>query len=124
MQTSTFRELRDWPYSSVMTTGNLRSFVDATVAWLSLRDRAEARKLTHFGTVCAAFFGGALLGGTCTTAWGNHTAWLAAALIGAAVLLLGFNARSTAAGSVPPEEKAIGPQQHHTDGNLSHQQIL
>jgi uncharacterized membrane protein YoaK (UPF0700 family) len=125
VQTSTFRELRDWPYSSVMTTGNLRSFVDATVAWLSFRGRAEARKLAHFGTVCSAFFGGALLGGACTAAWGNYTAWLAAALIGAAVLLLGFNARSTAeSGSVPPEESAVRPHQHHTGGIHTHQQIL
>jgi uncharacterized membrane protein YoaK (UPF0700 family) len=95
VQTSTFRQLGDWPYSSVMTTGNLRSFAAATVAWLSFRDRAEARKLVHFGTVCTAFLGGALLGSACTAAWGNRAAWLAAALIVAAVSLLGFTTRST-----------------------------
>jgi uncharacterized membrane protein YoaK (UPF0700 family) len=88
VQTSTFRKLGDWPYSSVMTTGNLRSFGDATVAWLSHGDRTEIRKVVYFGTTCSAFLGGAMLGAACTAQWGNHAAWLTAVLIGIAVLRL------------------------------------
>jgi hypothetical protein len=62
---------------------------------LSFPGQGEAHKLVHFGTVCSAFLAGALLGAACTSQWGNRAAWPAALLIGAAVLLLSFNARST-----------------------------
>jgi uncharacterized membrane protein YoaK (UPF0700 family) len=92
VQTSTFRQLGDWPFSSVMATGNLRSIIDAATAWMELRSPDDARKLRQFGSVCFAFLVGAVIGGAATRAWGHYAAWLAAGLLSVAIVAEGVQA--------------------------------
>lgn len=62
MQNTAFEKVGTVSYTSVVTTGNLRSFCEAVHAgWL--RDEAEARrKATVLGPLCAGFAVGALAG--------------------------------------------------------------
>ncbi len=88
VQTSTFRQLGDWAFTSTMSTGNLRSLADAIVDWMTGRNALDARKIAHFGLVCLAFFFGALTGDVSTVRWGDSAALAAATLVAICVILL------------------------------------
>jgi uncharacterized membrane protein YoaK (UPF0700 family) len=88
IQTSTFRQLAGWTFTSTMSTGNLRSLADALVDWTTGRGRLDASKAVHFGTVCFAFFSGAVIGGVTTLHWGDRAAWVVALLVGVCVTLV------------------------------------
>ena len=88
VQTSTFRRLGDWAFTSTMSTGNLRSLADALLDWTIGRNGLDARKIRHFGAVCLAFFSGAVIGGFSTLRWGDRAAWVAALLVTICVMHL------------------------------------
>jgi uncharacterized membrane protein YoaK (UPF0700 family) len=93
VQTSTFRQLGDWTFTSTMSTGNLRSLADAIVDWATGRSRVDARKIVHFAAVCFAFFTGAVIGGVTTIYWGDRAAWVVALLVSACVILMALHIR-------------------------------
>jgi uncharacterized membrane protein YoaK (UPF0700 family) len=88
VQTSTFRQLADWTFTSTMTTGNLRSLADALLDWATGRERTHARKARHFAAVCFAFFAGAVIGGVSTHFWGTRAAWVVAVLVVGCIILM------------------------------------
>jgi uncharacterized membrane protein YoaK (UPF0700 family) len=98
VQTSTFRRLGEWAFTSTMSTGNLRSLADALLDWTLGRSKLDARKILHFGTVCVAFFSGAVIGGVTTLRWGDAAAWVAGLLVAICVVQLMMRARSWDAG--------------------------
>jgi len=66
IQFATFRTLVDAPYTTLLTSGNLRALVESTHRWLVTRDSDSARHAQRFAAVLFAFAGGALLGAVIT----------------------------------------------------------
>ncbi|MET0388205.1 MAG: YoaK family protein [Polyangiales bacterium] len=81
VQVTMFRTLLRWQYNTTMTTGNLRSAAQAVYAALADRDAEAALRARAFTIILAAFTGGAILGGACSTWWGVRAAWVAAACL-------------------------------------------
>ena len=67
LQNSSFRQVRAWPYNSVMTTGNLRRFAEVLFSGtVPGRDPDLLEQAGIFGVICLAFLAGALIGGLTT----------------------------------------------------------
>lgn len=81
LQFATFRTLIDSPYSSLLTTGNLRSFVSSLHRWVRSPSRAAARPAGRFGGVVLAFAAGALAGAITTNHVKNTAAAVPAAIL-------------------------------------------
>jgi uncharacterized membrane protein YoaK (UPF0700 family) len=88
LQTTTFRELRGAAYSSVMVTGNLRSFGMASFGGLLRREVARVRTAGRLGVVCFAFLLGTALGGWSTPRLGDSALWLAVGLLTLGLLIM------------------------------------
>lgn len=71
MQVVTFRTVRHAPYSTTFTTGNLRSLLSETAAWLGDHDTAARDRARALTVVVACFVVGAVLGGLATDRLGN-----------------------------------------------------
>ena len=72
LQNSSFTHVRDWPYNSVVTTGNLRKFAESLLAGtVPRRNRLMLEQAQVFGAVCLCFLGGAVIGGLGTPHLGN-----------------------------------------------------
>lgn len=83
LQTASFARVEGSPYSSVMTTGNLRRTAEALFVGVTApRDAAALHQARVFATICATFGIGATAGGLATGWLGN------VALIGPIALLL------------------------------------
>ena len=88
MQNSTFERIGTWSYASVVTTGNARSAAESFYAGVFPgRDPEARRKAKVFGTVCAGFATGAILGAAVTTAIGTPAVLLPAALQATALVM-------------------------------------
>lgn len=81
VQVSTFRTLVKWPYSTTMTTGNLRTATQAHARFLLHRAPEAAAQARAFGVVIAAFLSGAVLGSVVTGRLGGHAAWVVAGIL-------------------------------------------
>ena len=67
MQNSSFERVGTWSYTSVVTTGNLRTAAEAFFAGVfPHHDPEESQKAKVFATICAAFVSGAILGAVLT----------------------------------------------------------
>jgi uncharacterized membrane protein YoaK (UPF0700 family) len=88
VQTTTFRHLRGTPYSSVMVTGNLRSFGTALFSGLFTGDTSQRREAARFAAVCLAFAIGAAIGGWSTPTLGNPALWIVAGLLTLGLVML------------------------------------
>lgn len=87
-QSSIFNRLENWPYNSVMTSGNLRMAAESLFQWVARhRDRASLDQAAKFGAVCLSFCVGAAVGGVATAAIGNAASIGPAILLGAALLV-------------------------------------
>ncbi|MGW4566570.1 YoaK family protein [Streptomyces sp. NPDC004561] len=75
MQVTTFRQLVDTPYSTTMTTGNLRTATESAYLALADRDREQSRRAGRFGVIVAAFLVGAVAGGVLSDAVGIRAVW-------------------------------------------------
>jgi uncharacterized membrane protein YoaK (UPF0700 family) len=102
LQTTTFRRIGAFAYSSVMTTGNLRSFACASFHAVARRDAQQRRKALVYASVIACFFAGALLGAGSAHTFGNGALWLPVALVGTAVALLVLHLRAGGSAPRPP----------------------
>ncbi|WP_249674162.1 YoaK family protein [Pseudomonas abieticivorans] len=72
VQTSSFRRVRQWAYSSIMTTGNLRQAAESLFhALRPPRDPVILEQAKIFACLCLTFGMGAFLGGWLTARWGN-----------------------------------------------------
>jgi uncharacterized membrane protein YoaK (UPF0700 family) len=72
IQLSTFRHLRQWSFSTTMTTVNLVNTVSSVVSILLRPDAAERARAAAFGAIVGAFLSGALLGGIATRIIGDE----------------------------------------------------
>jgi uncharacterized membrane protein YoaK (UPF0700 family) len=87
MQNATFGTLRRWSVNTVIATGNLSTATRAAYRALVLGEAGAAEQARLFGTICLTFLAGAVLGAFATHRLGDSAAWLAAALVAAALLL-------------------------------------
>ncbi len=71
MQNTSFKSVEGLSYTSVVTTGNLRSTAEALFEGLSRRDAKVLRKARVLGAICAAFAAGAVLGSILTWQFGK-----------------------------------------------------
>lgn len=101
VQASTFRSLSGQAYSTTMSTGNLRSFVQLLTRAGADRDAASARAAGAFGLVLLAFCVGAGTGALLATGVGGPALWLPAALLLVALVAI---VRETARLGRSPEE--------------------
>jgi uncharacterized membrane protein YoaK (UPF0700 family) len=85
LQFATFRTLVDSPYSSLLTTGNLRALISALYKLLQSRATSDSRTVIRFGLVVLAFAVGALVGAIITKHINIHAAAVPA---GALVVVL------------------------------------
>ena len=89
MQNTSFERLEGWSYTSVVATGNARSAAEAFYAGVFPGHDAKAQhKARVFGTICAGFAAGALLGAVLTVRFGNPAVLFPVALQLLALLLL------------------------------------
>ncbi|MBB6444357.1 YoaK family protein [Bacillus benzoevorans] len=87
LQISTFNKVEDWAYNSTMTTGNLRTAVQAAYALL-IEQKPEAKKqLKDFSLIILSFLFGASAGTFFTIYIGNTSIWIAGGIIFAALIL-------------------------------------
>ncbi len=102
MQNSSFERVGEWSYASVVTTGNARSAAEAFYAGVfPNHDPAARRKAKVFGTICAGFAAGALLGAVLTMRFGTRAVLAPMALQVLALLLSLRDTRPLAAGARP-----------------------
>ncbi len=87
MQNATFGTLRRWSANTVIATGNLSTATRAAYRALVLGEPGAAEQARSFATICLTFLAGAILGAFATRQLGNSAAWLAAALVAAALSL-------------------------------------
>jgi uncharacterized membrane protein YoaK (UPF0700 family) len=92
LQTATFRQVNNAAYNSTFTTGNLRTFGESFVDWVSRVNRpSSGQQAIDFAAVCVAFFAGALVGGISTPKIHNRTLLIVVGVLLAA--LIQFTAR-------------------------------
>lgn len=97
LQNSTFGKLRDWSVNTTMTTGNLRTTVQATYRAV-FRSPASAEQAGAFGSICLAFLVGAGVGSVLTGWLGNRAAWGAMLLLVAGLLMFVLDERGKIGG--------------------------
>ncbi|MER6980426.1 YoaK family protein [Streptomyces carpinensis] len=88
LQFSTFTTLRDAPYATVMTSGNLRTSVVAAYQWTVGKDPAAARRAGRYAVMVGAFAVGAVVGAICTRTVGTPAIAVAAVLLTAVLVML------------------------------------
>jgi uncharacterized membrane protein YoaK (UPF0700 family) len=82
VQNSSFRKVGEWPYNSVLTTGNLRRFAEMLFSGTAPRRDPEALDQARvFGAICLAFLAGALVGGLTTPLLHNMALLTPAAIL-------------------------------------------
>ncbi len=93
VQVTSFPKLADYPYSSTMSTGNLRSASKAAYIAFTQKDTEAAIRTIRFFTIVLSFLLGSFLGGLLTFIVGVKAIW------GAGIVLVGaFILFSTAEG--------------------------
>lgn len=78
VQICTFRKLVDSPYSTTMTTGNLRTASYEAYIAITKKNRESAIRSLRYFTIIFSFLFGAFVGGRATIYIGNKSIWIAA----------------------------------------------
>ena len=105
LQVSTFRKVGETPYSSTLTTSNLRNLVSSAFAWLVGHKSAAADDTLRLGGVITAFAVGAALGALATRHIGAAASWLpAGALIAVLALIWSHTNRLARSTGAPPDQ--------------------
>ncbi|MEN0658678.1 YoaK family protein [Caldifermentibacillus hisashii] len=87
LQISTFNKLDKWSYNSTMTTGNLRTAIQAAYSAI-VKNNLEAKKqFKEFSVIIISFLVGALIGALATIHLGDQAIWIASAFIFASLIL-------------------------------------
>jgi uncharacterized membrane protein YoaK (UPF0700 family) len=81
VQVHTFRTLIRWPFTTTITTGNLRTASQAAYLAIVDRDPEAAEKARAFAIVIVAFLAGAVAGALVTLHIGAPAAWCAGGLL-------------------------------------------
>jgi uncharacterized membrane protein YoaK (UPF0700 family) len=109
LQVSTFRKVGNTPYSSTLTTNNLRNFVSGVFAWLVGHKSAARHDTLRLGGVIAAFVAGAAPGALATRHMGAAASWLpAGALIAVLALIWSDTNRGVRPAEIHPDQPRGG----------------
>ena len=81
MQVQSFRKVNGYAFASTMCIGNLRSGMDALVAFGHTRDKQLLWKSLHYFAIIFIFALGAGVGAQCIALFGAKTIWLSCALL-------------------------------------------
>ena len=76
-----FRKVHGYPFASTMCIGNLRSGMDALVAFGHSHDKNALWKSLHYFAIIFIFALGAGIGTQCVGIFGERTIWLSCALL-------------------------------------------
>ena len=87
MQVQAFRKVHGYPFASTMCIGNLRSGMDALVAFGHVGDKNLLYKALHYFGVIFVFAIGAGVGTQCVAVFGARTIWISCVLL---AVSLGF----------------------------------
>lgn len=115
LQTATFRHVNGAAYNSTFVTGNLRTLSEGFFDWIFSGRRPDSlRQAIDFGSICLAFFLGALCGGILTPRLHNRTLFLVVALLVAVLarLLSGGGTSSPSGRLHLPIPPAAASQSH------------
>ncbi|HSQ87712.1 YoaK family protein [Romboutsia sp.] len=93
VQISAFRKLVDSPYSTTMTTGNLRTASYQAYIAITKKDRESAIRALRYLTIISSFLFGAFLGGMVTLSIGNKAIWVAAFILIFSLILFSIDER-------------------------------
>lgn len=89
IQVSSFRKLVDSPYTTTMSTGNLRSACQAAYTAITQKDHKSAVRAIRYFTIILSFISGGFLGGLLTSIVDAKAIWAAVIILVLAVILLG-----------------------------------
>lgn len=81
MQIGLFRNIGDFVYLPVATTGNLMRLVESGYTGFVDHDATARRAFGIYAALTLFFTGGALVGAFATHAWGVHAIWLPAGIL-------------------------------------------
>ncbi len=95
VQISSFRKLVDSPYSTTMTTGNLRIASEAAYIALTRKDRKSAVRAIRYFTIIVSFISGAFLGGLFTLSFGVKAIWATVIVLICSVILFEIDERKS-----------------------------
>jgi len=95
IQVSSFRKLVDSPYTTTMSTGNLRSASSAAFIAITEKDIKSAIRSIRYFTIIFSFIFGAFLGGFLTLSIGEKSIWCSAIVLICAVILLRIEEQKT-----------------------------
>lgn len=93
VQLSAFRKLIDSPYSTTMSTGNLRAASQSAYIAFTQKDCKAAIKAICYFTIILAFIFGAFLGGLVTLSIGVKAIWVAAIILLLNIILFNIGER-------------------------------
>lgn len=88
IQVSSFRKLVDSPYTTTMSTGNLRSASQAAFIAVTQKDHESAIRAIRYFTIIFSFIFGAFLGGLLTLSIGEKAIWCSTIVLVCAVILI------------------------------------
>lgn len=88
IQVSSFRKLVDSPYTTTMSTGNLRSASQAAYVAVTQKNRESAIRSIRYFTIILSFLFGAFLGGLLTLSIGVKSIWGVIIVLICAVIVL------------------------------------
>lgn len=94
IQVSSFRKLVDSPYTTTMSTGNLRSASQAAYIAITQRNKESAIKAIRYFTIIFSFSLGAFLGGLLTLIIGVKSIWGATIVLVFALILFSIGERN------------------------------
>ncbi|KAA0108415.1 YoaK family protein [Mycolicibacterium sp. P1-5] len=94
MQMGLFRNIGDFLYLPVATTGNLMRLVEAGYTGFVDHDATSRRAFGTYAALTSVFTGGALIGAFATRAWGVHAIWIPAAVLFVTLILFVVDERN------------------------------
>lgn len=91
LQIASFRKLGDCPYSTTMTTGNLRTACEAVYIAITQKDKKAKRRAIKLFTIIISFISGAFLGAILTIIFSVKAIWVAALILSFNLALFNIN---------------------------------
>ena len=96
MQIGLFRNIGDFVYLPVATTGNLMRLVESGYTGFVDRDVTARQAFGIYASLTLVFTGGAVIGAFATRAWSVHAIWIPAALLFVTLILFVVDERKGA----------------------------
>ncbi|APE14847.1 YoaK family protein [Mycolicibacterium pallens] len=93
MQMGLFRNIGDFVYLPVATTGNLMRLVEAGYTGFVDHDATARQAFSTYAWLTVFFTGGAVIGAFATRAWSVHAIWIPAALLFVTLILFVIDER-------------------------------